>query len=345
MTTATEPATDTSEAVDGGGSPPAQSRQAQQRRHVTRDRQTENNPEAGEGSAVEQGSQAGPSRQAEEVPQAGPSRYVEAGGIRLHYREAGEGEPLICLHGGGPGADSYSSFRTNIPTLARRYRLLLVDLPRFGGSEKVVTDQPRLTFYAAALRDFMAAVGLPRARFLGNSMGGQAAMKLAIDHPELVTALAVIGSTPITDAALTPLPAEGVRLLQQYYRGEGPSPARMRQLMESMVYDPALVTDEAVAQRYQASVAPDVLAMYEPGKPQPRLEFLDGQLGSLTAPTLLVWGAQDRAGPLEVGLRLLRLLPRAELHVFPRCGHWAQLEHTDAFNAVVLEFFQRSEGA
>src|SRR5690606_39934566 len=112
-----------------------------------------------------------------------------------------------------------------------------------------------------------------------------------------------------------------------------------------MVYDPALVTDEAVAQRYQASVAPDVLAMYEPGKPQPRLEFLDGQLGSLTAPTLLVWGAQDRAGPLEVGLRLLRLLPRAELHVFPRCGHWAQLEHTDAFNAVVLEFFQRSEGA
>jgi pimeloyl-ACP methyl ester carboxylesterase len=273
------------------------------------------------------------------------SRHVQAGGVRMHYREVGHGPPLVCLHGGGPGADSYSGFRANLPALSREFRLVLVDLPRFGGSEKVATALPRLSFYAGALRDFMAATGLERANFLGNSMGGQAAMKLAIDHPERVAALAVIGGTPIADAALSPMPAEGVRLLQQYYRGDGPSEAKMRQLMETMVFDSALVTEAAVRERYQASVAPDVLAMHAPGQPQPGLEFLDGQLAALAAPTLLVWGAQDRAGPLEIALRMLRLLPRAELHVFSRCGHWAQLEHTDAFNAVVTAFFQRTGGA
>ena len=329
MTAPIEPATDTPAAMDGGGSPHAEARESQQ---------AQQSPRA-------QSRQAQQSPQAQESPQAQQSRYVEAGGIRLHYREAGQGPPLICLHGGGPGADSYSSFRANIPALAREFRLLLVDLPRFGGSEKVATGQPRLGFYATALRDFMAATGLERASFLGNSMGGQAAMKLAIDHPELVAALVVIGSTPITDAALAPMPAEGVRLLQQYYRGDGPSVAKMRQLMETMVYDPGLVTESAVQQRYEASVAADVLAMYAPGRAQPKLEFLDGQLGALKAPTLLVWGAQDRAGPLEVGLRVLRQLPHAELHVFNQCGHWAQLEHPEAFNAVVTAFLHRTRGA
>lgn len=269
-------------------------------------------------------------------------RTVDAGGVRMHYAEAGHGPPLICLHGGGPGADSISTFRANTAALSGAFRLLLVDLPRFGGSEKVVTGEPRLGFYARALREFLAATGLAQAHFLGNSMGGQAAMKLAIEAPERVRALAVIGSTPIGGAAFSPLPAEGVRLLQQYYRGDGPSAAKMRQLLETLVYDPARITDPVVQERYQASVAPDVLAMHAPGQPQPQPEFLDGQLERLTAPTLLVWGADDRAGPVELALRMLRQLPDARLHVFNRCGHWAQAEHSDAFNALVADFFRRA---
>jgi pimeloyl-ACP methyl ester carboxylesterase len=267
------------------------------------------------------------------------SRFVDAGGMRLHYAEVGHGPPLVCLHGGGPGADSVSGFRTNTPALSRHFRLLLVDLPRFGRSVKVVTGEPRLTFYARALDNLLTAAGVTRAHFLGNSMGGQAALKLAIDHPEKVVSVVAIGSTPIADAGITPLPAEGVRLLQQYYRGEGASPAKMRQLMETMVYDPALVTEDTVNERYQASVASDVLAMHAPDRPQPRLELLEGQLHQITAPVLLVWGAQDRAGPIDVGLRMLRQLPRAQMHVFNRCGHWAQVEHSEAFNALVTAFF------
>lgn len=270
------------------------------------------------------------------------SRTVDAGGVRIHYAEVGHGPPLICLHGGGPGADSISTFRANTDALSGAFRVLLVDLPRFGASEKAVTAAPRLTFYARALQEFMAATGLAQAHFLGNSMGGQAAMKLAIEAPSRVGAVAVIGSTPIGGAGLSPLPAEGVRLLLQYYQGDGPSPARMRQLLETLVYDPALITDAVVQERYQASVAPDVLAMHAAGQPQPQPEFLDGQLDRLTAPTLLVWGADDRAGPIELALRMLRQLPAAQLHVFNRCGHWAQAEHPDTFNALVTDFFRRA---
>ena len=268
--------------------------------------------------------------------------YVDAGGIRLHYGEIGSGPAVICLHGGGPGAESVSTFAPNVRALSQHFRLLLVDLPRFGGSEKVITDTPRLTLYSQALYDFMDSVGLDSASFVGNSMGGQAAMKLAIDHPHRVRALVAIGSTPVAGVGLSPLPAEGVRLLQRYYKGEGPSLAKMRQLVETLVYDQSLVTDEAVKLRYEASIDPDILSMYEEGLPQPQLEFLEGELGGIQAPTLLIWGAEDRAGPIEVGLRMLRLLPNAEMHVFNRCGHWAQVEHAEAFNEVVTSFLTRT---
>lgn len=271
------------------------------------------------------------------------SRYVDAGGVRLHYVDAGDGPALVCLHGGGPGASSLENFAPNIAALSRRFRVLLVDMPRFGRSEKVVTDAPRLTLYAGAVAGLMDAIGLERAAFIGNSMGGQAAMKLAVDRPERVRALVVIGSTPIDGAGISPMPAEGVRLLQRYYTGDGPSVHKMRQLVETMVYDPALVTEEVVQARYEASVEPEVLAMHAAGAAQPRMESLEGQLGRIAAPTLIVWGAEDRAGPIDVGLRMLRMLPDARMHVFNRCGHWAQIEHADEFNELVAGFLARIE--
>jgi 4,5:9,10-diseco-3-hydroxy-5,9,17-trioxoandrosta-1(10),2-diene-4-oate hydrolase len=268
-------------------------------------------------------------------------RYVDAGGVKLHYHEFGAdrpGVPIVCLHGAGPGATAWSNFHGNLDAFAGRSRTLLVDLPQFGRSEKVVIKGGRQSFSANVLAGFLEALAIPEADFVGNSMGGQIALRLAIDRPELTHAIVAVGSTPAT-SVLAPWPAEGVKLINSYYRGSGPSIDKMRRVAEALVFDPSVITDELVQERYEASVDPATVELFTTHPPQ--REDFSGRLGEVQAPVLLLWGQEDRAGAIDVALQLLRRLPDAELHVFPRCGHWVQVERREEFNHLVLDFFAR----
>jgi pimeloyl-ACP methyl ester carboxylesterase len=256
--------------------------------------------------------------------------------VSIGYVEAGADEPLICLHGTGPGASGISNFARNITALAQRYRVIVPDLPRFGRSSKVVITEPRLDYLSGIIRDFMDALGLDRAHFVGNSMGGQAALKLAIDSPERVGRLVLVAPAPLRHSVFTPMPADAVRQIAGYYQGEGPSREKMRLLLTSLVHDPSVVTDDMLDQRYAASIDPEVLAVNR--GPHWAVQSLDGELERAAAPTLLVWGIEDRASPFDQAITMLRRLPAARLHVFARCGHSVQLEYPDEFNRLVLDF-------
>ena len=263
-------------------------------------------------------------------------RFVVAGGVSIHYGDVGSGDPVVLLHGAGPGADAWGNFRSNVDDLAARHRLLLPDLPRFGRSEKVRTDKPRLDFLSGAIGAFLDELGIERAHFIGNSLGGQTAMKLAIDRPDRVGRVVIVGSNAVSKSVLSPMPSEGVRHISAYYAGDGPSIAKMRALLEVLVYDQSLVTDALVAARYAASIDPETVAINSEGH-WPR-QSIEGELSRLNAPTLIVWGQDDRASPIDAALAMLRLIPDARLHVFNRCGHWAQVERAPAFNRLVLDF-------
>jgi len=263
---------------------------------------------------------------------------VTVDGMRLQFEEVGTGRPLICIHGGGPGASSPTTFANNVDALSRSHRVILLDLPRFGGSQKVATAEPRLQLYGRAIAGVVAELGLSSVAFIGNSMGGQAAMRYAIDAPDTVKAIVAIGSTPLSGGGVGPTPPEGVRLLNEFYRGSGPSIEKMAQLMRTLVFDPSSITPEMVEARYRAATTDELLEMHRPGNPAPAVDWLDSQLADLVAPVLLIWGSEDRAGQIDVGLRMVRMLPDAQMHVFSRCGHWAQFEHPDEFNRVVLDF-------
>ena len=274
-----------------------------------------------------------------EPTEASTSRYVQLSKLRLHYNEVGQGPPLICIHGGGPGANSWSNFVTNIGAFAPHYRLVLVDLPRFGKSDKVAIDGPPLTFMAAVLKEFMDALGIAKAPIIGNSYGGQVALKLAIDYSDRVSSLTLIGSAPVVQSLFSPMPVEGVKLIGSYYRGAGgPTLAKMRQILSTLVFDQSLITDELVRERYEASIDPETVKInMEPGTRQD----LTAELGKVKAPTLVIWGMDDRAGALDVGLLMTRFIPDAQMHIFTRCGHWAQVERADEFNELVLNFLGR----
>lgn len=275
------------------------------------------------------------------VTEAATSKYVQAGDLRIHYNEVGAGPTVIFLHGAGPGASSWSNFETNIEAFAAHYRVLLVDMPQYGRSAKVPVAAPKLSNFARVIRDFMDAIGLDKAAFVGNSYGGQVSLKIAIDYPERVTNVVIIGSAPVIRSVLVPFPAEGVKLIGSYYRDDGPSPAKMRALLQALVFDSTIITDEVVAERYKASIDPDSVRVHSL-PPGPRQD-LTGELDRITAPTLVVWGMDDRAGALDVGLLVTRSVPNSEMHIFNRCGHWAQVEHSARFNEIVLAFLRRHQ--
>ena len=212
-------------------------------------------------------------------------------------------------------------------------------MPQYGKSDKPVIRESRQSFLAASLRDFMDALGIEKAHFIGNSMGGQAALKLAIDCPEKVNRLIVIGSGAIKAGSIfQPMPLEAIRNISDYYKGDGPSPAKMRQVLESLVYNRSFVTDELVQERFEASNQPQLIELFGKQPPGPQ-DDLYADLPKIKAKTLIVWGQDDRAGALDVGLLMLRRIPDARMHIFSKCGHWAHVEHRDEFDRLALEFF------
>jgi 4,5:9,10-diseco-3-hydroxy-5,9,17-trioxoandrosta-1(10),2-diene-4-oate hydrolase len=274
-----------------------------------------------------------------EVPE---SRYADVDGLSIHYKEIGTGTPLIMLHGTGPGASGWSNFRQTVPAFSDRYRVIVPDLPRYGKSSKIAIRGPRLTLLSGIMVRFMDAVGAQKAHFIGNSMGGQVAMKLAIDHPDRVGRLVVIGSPPLKGSSVSANPAEGIRMIEGYYKGGGPTRDKMAAIVRALVFDQKFATEEVIQARYEDSVLPEVIAAND--GPLWEREHLEGQLERLTAPIMLVWGQDDRFAQLDLALRMVRELANARLLLLSRCGHWAQVEHANEFNSSVRNFFETALG-
>ena len=109
------------------------------------------------------------------------SRTVEFDGITIHYNDAGEGFPSILIHGGGPGATGWSNYRRNVDALSETGRVIVIDLPNYGRSSKVGPQQGLFGYYSRVVRSFMDTIGIERANFIGNSLGGGTSLKFAID--------------------------------------------------------------------------------------------------------------------------------------------------------------------
>ncbi len=262
-------------------------------------------------------------------------RTITAGGVRTHLHDAGDGPPLLLLHGSGPGVSAWANWRGVLPRLAESFRVVAPDQLGFGATGRPADGRfgrRAWTEHAIAVLD---ALGLERVSVVGNSMGGAIALSMAAARPELVDRLVLMGTVG--------LPLELPPGLDRVW-GYTPDRARMRELIELFAYDDALATGELVEVRYASSAAPATRASYEAMFPAPRQRWLDdlalsdAELAAVAHPTLLVHGRDDEVIPFASSLRALERLPRAELHAFSRCGHWAQIEHAARFADVVVDF-------
>ncbi len=275
------------------------------------------------------------------LTQAQTSRTVKTRDWQLHYHEAGSGHPVILLHGSGPGATGWSNFSGNIDALAKQFHVYAVDMPGWGQSDSATVEQ--LDHVDAAIQ-FMDALGIERAAFVGNSMGGQTSLRLATEHPERITHLVTMGP-PVgrmpTLFGAGDGPSEGLKVLIQAYRD--PSPEHMRRLVEIMVYDKArFATPELCQARSDAALLrPEHLSNYVAGLPAgaPLPKWVKPELlPAIKTPTLLIHGRDDRVVSFETSLYLLANIPDSRLVLLNRCGHWAMIEHPDEFNRLVADF-------
>jgi 4,5:9,10-diseco-3-hydroxy-5,9,17-trioxoandrosta-1(10),2-diene-4-oate hydrolase len=281
----------------------------------------------------------------DEITYESTSRFAQVrDDLRLHYHEAGVGNDttIVLLHGGGPGASSWSNFARNIPVLAQRFHVLAVDQPGYGRSDKPTEHPQYFVHSASALKDLLDTLGITdRVHLLGNSLGGGAAVRFALDYPERAGRLVLMGPGGLSVNLFAPDPTEGVKNLGRF--SYEPTRENLEAFLRIMVFDQSLITPELVEERFASASTPESLAAAKAmGKSFSSAEFEKGMLWrdayKLRQRVLLIWGREDRVNPLDGALVALKMIPRAQLHVFGGCGHWAQLEKFDEFNRLTVDF-------
>jgi 2-hydroxy-6-oxonona-2,4-dienedioate hydrolase len=263
--------------------------------------------------------------------------------LQVHYNDAGKGETVVMMHGSGPGASGWSNFHRNIDTFVEAgYRVILLDSPGWNKSDPiVVTRGARSEINARALKGLLDVLDIDRVHILGNSMGGVNALSFALNYPERLGKMVIMGGGGVGPSLFQPMPLEGIKLLFGAYKA--PTMESLRRMLDVFVFDPSTITEELIQGRFGNMMARrDHLENFVKSLEVNPNQFpdLSGRLPEISAPTLVTWGRDDRFVPLDNGLRMVWGLRDARFHVFSRCGHWAQWEHAEAFNRLVIDFLQ-----
>ena len=273
-------------------------------------------------------------------------RTVNVAGKPIFVAETGTGSAVVMLHGGGPGASGVSNYSRNIEALAQQFRVIVPDMPGYGRSAKGVDHDDPFGYLADMIRGLLDELGIDTAHLVGNSYGGSAALRLALDTPNRVGKLVLMGPGGI--GTTRDVPTAGLKTLLSYYGGDGPSREKLEAFIRNyLVYDGASVPDELIDLRYAASIDPEVVAnppLRRPSGPKAlrtlwRMDLTrDNRLKRLTTPTLVLWGRDDKVNRPAGGPMLLNLMPNAELVMTSHTGHWMQWERAELFNRLVTEF-------
>jgi len=240
---------------------------------------------------------------------------------QFRWLERGEGEPVVLLHGLLGHMDHWDA---TLDALAPTARLLAPELPLF---EPTFHDLS-LAAFAGYLRGFLDALEIPRAVVGGNSLGGHIALELALRNPERISGLVLTGSSGLFERSFT----HGVP--------HRPTRAYVRERMEEIFYDAGHVTDTWVENvQRTVTVRSSALRILKVARAA-RTRNVEALLPTVQAPTLLIWGKDDRITPVDVAARFHALIPRAELVLLPSCGHAPMLEQPEAFNSVLRHWLQ-----
>ncbi len=274
----------------------------------------------------------------------GQEAFVQVLGEPVRYFWTGAGPPVVLLHGLGEAALVWHG---NMPSLASQFTVYAPDLPGHGRSGRA---RPPYTPEqgAAFVTGFLDGLAISSAHLVGNSLGGLLALQVARDHPGRVRSLVLEDSAGLGREA-----AGFLRAMALPGVGEGmarPSRGSIRRLMRILFYNPALIPSDLVEALYEERRRPGnkeaLLHILRAGVTVRGVKaamVLRDHLSSLSVPTLVMWGRQDRVFPVAHGEEAARRLPQGRIHVLEECGHWPHIERREEFDQVLADFLVGQE--
>ena len=278
------------------------------------------------------------------------AQSVRTGAFASNVHDLGQSAPgqppALFIHGSGPGVSAWANWRLVLPRLAAERRVIAPDMLGFGYTERPSpagqSGAYTMDAWVRQAIDLLDALDVAQADLVGNSFGGALALALAIRHPERVRRLVLMGSVGVP-FALTP----GLDAVWGYT----PSFAAMRKIMDVFAFDRGLVNDELATLRYEASIRPGFQESFAAMFPAPRQRWVDAlaspeaRIRALPHETLVIHGRDDQVIPVATSQTLASWIPRSQLHVFGRCGHWTQIEHNERFVRLVGDFLAEGDRA
>ncbi|MDX1693308.1 MAG: alpha/beta hydrolase [Ketobacteraceae bacterium] len=281
------------------------------------------------------------------VPPTKPqSQFIElqqgsAEGVKIHYTvskpESDNGYPVIFLQGSGPGASGWLNFRYNVDAFtASGFTVIIPDLPGFGDSDKPDLDYT-LDFFSSAMLEFAEQLDLEHFALVGNSLGGAVSLGMALNAPERISHLVLMGCGGLEDQMTYFQKMKGVQAMTAVPLGSPEfTPAYLKEVLQLIVYDPRHITDELIDERFRILKTQNPAAFKRMVIPN-----LTEHLKDIKAPVLGFWGARDNFCPISGAETLVTHCPDAEVITLSQCGHWVMIEYKELFNQRCIEFLQR----
>jgi pimeloyl-ACP methyl ester carboxylesterase len=267
-------------------------------------------------------------------------KTVQVDGLRLGYRELGEGPPVLLLHG---WPTSSFLWREVMGPIARTSRVVALDLPGFGTSDKPLGIRYSFGFFGRSLDLFLAELGIDQLGLAVHDLGGPVGLHWALDRPGRLTKLALLNTLvypefsqavkKFVQACSTPDLWEQIT-----------SPAGLESIMRDGFADPANLRAEvlaAVKEPFRTAEARRALADAAIGLERKGFVQIARQLPSLRAPVRIVYGARDQLLPdvAETMARVKADLPQADLTALPDRGHFVQEEAPEEVGELLARFF------
>lgn len=263
-------------------------------------------------------------------------KWIEtAPGELTHYHELGEGEPILFLHGSGTGVTAAANWWLNLPQISEVGRTIAIDSIGYGQSITAPGTEYGIREWVRHAVRVLDALGIEKTWIVGNSLGGWLAFQFAIDFPERLSGIISMGTG-------------GAKLTKALKGHSNPTLTEegIRDTLELFVVDKTLVTDELVKLRYESALndtASDRLKEVVTARDRDRdalpLDF--DKLAELDIPVLLIHGMQDAVIPVSRTWELVQTIPNADAHLFSQTGHWSQVERSEEFNQVIIEWLKR----
>jgi 2-hydroxy-6-oxonona-2,4-dienedioate hydrolase len=256
-------------------------------------------------------------------------KFATVYGAKIHYVEAGNGAPLILIHG---LADNVEIWDSVIPPLAAKFRVIALDQIGFGQSDKPLLNY-RVGTFVDFLDGFMSELKIERASLVGNSLGGWVAASFALAHPKRVDRLVLCDAAGYRSLpqAMEPRTLDALKLASRDdIRYLGPLTFHNKQFYEGAAVDDAFRQRVIAGDSYTVSRVLDSLIRGD--------DALDNRLHAINRPTLILWGRDDKLIPLSFGERFHQEIAGSQLRLIDNCGHMPQVECANEFSTAVLQF-------